>query len=794
MIDNVDIKEFAAGFKSKEDFKKKWVKASLKIRGIKYNKEELEKLFDERYEDSELVVYNSHRNKYTDFTMQSFIDEVYSKGLICVEHGRFFMNQEDILPPSVFIDKDLMHDRDTVKKSMSMNYEKKNFMVADRENKMQDTIKRDGNTAYGISTNKHSKFYNLDAAGSITCVGRNGIALCALICEMVMGEYMHGNLDALLDQINRILDETYRPISLEFLATKDVSLDEVFKKYSKSLPDNGSHHVLYDVLKDLDKMSLAKLYYKNDMKLFISDISNDHRYKKIFLAVNDKYNENIVKVGTKKDNGKEWRMSDAVYSIPMAYPESVKDVYEEIDILIEDILYGFYWYSGDYIKKRKVMTSTLEETLDNIERHVILLVDTDSNMILMEYYVNMLLTLYGKYMCDMSQDYKWISCSSLVTYFISKVCDYGYTKYKFSRHIIPEYQKFMVIKNEYLYSDFMITSRKKNYIALMRVKEGVIFEHPELDIKGLSIKKAGFNKKICAIISDIVEKKILASKGNTIDEILQIRDDTFKDINAVMRSDNGTEYMSVLKLGSHISNFLEGEYRVKAITLWNNMFPEYGILEPPVSFYAADVDIDPDNIRDFKREYAILAKAILDRSLSTNYEKAINRMITCYGIMGIKPSDKFLEAVEKFRPGNISIEVEDTYEIDAYIEETYNKHKESRKEVAKVWYEEVVTWVVPEKFCDSSDNDEKLIYKVNSLPKYKEFFTNTKPKLGDYCKKIAIPLSTQKLPEFIKRIVNVNKTLSTFDNLLAPVITELGLVGIRMTSGRVVLSNIVEHF
>ena len=80
------------------------------------------------------------------------------------------------------------------------------------------------------------------------------------------------------------------------------------------------------------------------------------------------------------------------------------------------------------------------------------------------------------------------------------------------------------------------------------------------------------------------------------------------------------------------------------------------------------------------------------------------------------------------------------------------------------------------------------------MDKYKTFFTNTNEDLVSLYSKIAMPISTVEVINFVKDFVDPEPFISVFDSILSPIISEIGLVCPRIDQTKRSISNIKAAF
>ena len=99
--------------------------------------------------------------------------------------------------------------------------------------------------------------------------------------------------------------------------------------------------------------------------------------------------------------------------------------------------------------------------------------------------------------------YNEIMSISIVTFILATYAAQCLNRYKWYTQM-PEKNHFHVFnKNEFYFSDLFISSSRKNYIARITVKEGMVYDKPEFEVKGLAIKKSGNNENTSSQSSKI---------------------------------------------------------------------------------------------------------------------------------------------------------------------------------------------------------------------------------------------------------------------------------------------------
>jgi hypothetical protein len=172
--------------------------------------------------------------------------------------------------------------------------------------------------------------------------------------------------------------------------------------------------------------------------------------------------------------------------------------------------------------------------------------------------------------------------------------------------------------------------------------------------------------------------------------------------------------------------------------------------------------------------------------LSWFNESEFNRLqndINKWGVEYTNVINDALIVIEDFETLEIKLELikKEIYAKRRELEQSIFLHLQSFKGI-KFTFSEI-----------QSSNDVKLFLKICEMPKYKTFFVNNNETLVSLYEKIAMPISTIEVKDFIKDFVDPEPFVSVFDSILAPIISEIGLVCPRIDQRRSI-SNVKAAF
>lgn len=198
-------------------------------------------------------------------------------------------------------------------------------------------------------------FFNIDLSDTCTTAGRNIIAVSAITNELMYGWYHYYVFEAHMKLINIVTHEDCDKLSNEFdLPLK--STDEIIKHM---LGNHYNGYYKYDELKvRIDKLSDNQkrvLYMKNNLQEFMKLPKVDKLFRDILNIV---VTDNMI---TTYDDG-------AVIMNPFSQ-NNVKDYIEVLQNYTSMLLFGMYYYEGDYIDG--VYQETMVDIIRNLDRRKI---------------------------------------------------------------------------------------------------------------------------------------------------------------------------------------------------------------------------------------------------------------------------------------------------------------------------------------------------------------------------------------------------------------------------------------
>ena len=410
---------------------------------------------------------------------------------------------------------------------------------------------------------------------------------------------------------------------------------------------------------------------------------------------------------------------------------------------------GYYWYEGDYLPNGEYLTST-QEVFKLMERERVIVTDTDSLII----FINTLMDIIKNEVKDFDKvtdkfdklmlDY---TLASIIVAQLSYVLGEGLARYT-EQTLIPEkFRHIISYKQEFLFRTLQVTEGAKNYLGIIGIQEGVFLKNEKPDIKGLSLKKSNFNRKLSEIAEEIAVDMIAKKDNPDIKAILNKVEEYRKEILAMYKSKDNIDLFTVSKVKVPFGGLPEGESRIKACRLYKALYGED--IQLPGSFLVAKLKFDDSEEElkeNYPKEYDILVKESLRRTKTANITSMENRLetkkeeLTGYDILD------FGKVVDKINKSES-------------IDEIKNFLKEKRKE-SKLF---------------------KILSPSTKTVKIKDI------------NRIALPLDSEEVPEFITEYIN-SDDLVIFENLASVIIKGIGIETVRNTGKQEIITNVVSYY
>ena len=506
-----------------------------------------------RLKNTDARVVNSYTNKTANMTLLAIADYIRDREPIVTAFGTMFKKHGTVPNPLAIVVQGFLDKRKQDKDMMfkfpkgSEDFEKYNLL--------QILDKIDCNGIYGVLGMYTSLVYNVNVATSITSQGRSLVSSMTMFFESFLANNVKfGSLNEVLVFINNVKKEKNKRKFNDYaiLDNPNVSVVNCFVKLVMScgyrwIPDDNELEIIWQVVHNLSQEDITRIYYKNNLYEFMSNISMKNIIKEIMVNL------------------------EVPYMNPAKPPKNVLPLLDEFTDLLEEYVYYRY------------MIMDRIDRCDNMIKSVILVSDTDSTIISLDAwyrfnienlknedfkikkiaedaiyeiekdefgditdkrYLNPIHDLGIKYDYDffndelielkhtenslviLPQDNIRHSIINILAYALDRLVNDYMEAYCMNNHSFEssEIRKCKILaKNEFLFKRLLMTAVKKNYASLQEVQEGnLIPENKQLDIKGIaSMAKSSMAESTREALKKILYEDIM--KTPVIDQFKIIK-------------------------------------------------------------------------------------------------------------------------------------------------------------------------------------------------------------------------------------------------------------------------------
>lgn len=735
---------------SKDDlkFREKWITFLINNLDDKTEKSInlISETFDNTFTPSIIKLYNSVYNESYSTTSTKYFLYIKDKNIINENGVTTFKHEVKSSVIMEVIDGGIKGRQ--IQKKKKQNFIKNGeYMEADNAAIFEYVLKVLINGAYGLHLYPGSPLFNVTLGATCTAAARNMVAVAAIVIELLEGGFRNYQVQAHLKVIEFCKKQTPELVSKYDLP--EVSVEEVLRILLGDYYE-GYYAIsfLRHQLEKLDKDVLKVIAVKNNIYRFMEL----PRVKYLF--------SDLMRIQ---------RENPEAYLVNPKRDELYKDHMAELYKMSSELLYGFYYYDGDYDGKTGIYYDTLVDIIENIKRKKIVLMDTDSCVTSFQREVNYFLKKYsGQYN---EQDKKITDgvVPSIICWIYMGCIDKALTAYVMELGVDYEYAKKVELEMEHMMEQLQLSLAKKSYGFIPVITDFFLNKFLKLKLRGVSMIKSNFNKEFCHIGAEILKKHIMVpiDKLDYGKIITEIKNGTKKAVDILKSDDFILNKRTLLKISSETLSY--SEHKMKSVNLWNMLYPE-DTIEYPGSFGVVLLSLNENKIlnlkNNFPREFEIINKF----SLQVTRYKQMMSMIKKIQKGGIKyPSNTFrclCNAVSTSLSGREHLYIPEVY--STLIVQYAGLKEEEKKEFIKLFKFEPLH--------KTEDDNKNIIENV---------------------KKIAIPLELNTVPQLLKynnyELLDIVAS-SEVEHVLSPLAATISLVFSKNKDKRNTITSILNSF
>ena len=635
-----------------EEYKKRMIEAIQSIHPT-WGEEDIDNILNDMIKKkvsnpkTELDNNYTHQHNY-DASLISVFDWILKDEPIISGNGTFYKNQYQAFNPIGKMLMTWLADRKAVKKEM--------FKIEDTDSdeyknldRKQATIKINVNSYYGGSGAPSSAFYSAYSGPATTNSAQVVISTTMNMFEsFVADNYNFIDLNEFFDWVHCIFSNYKDPDDFIRFISKEELFDRLSNKLIKCKDIDLT--ILREFIDNLTDDERKVFYYKNNLIEFIDDYPNiQDLYRQVFEnVVNHEYSDfdKLKENGTlpnKEKKKKDWEkyVNKEYFMDPNSVPDSIKEYIIKLTDYFVQYVYSPY-LAFDRVYRLK-----------NFKRKVVTVIDTDSNILALDTFVNYTLdnvltndgNCYGR-----NRLHNVFITVNTITYAITEVVSKILALHAKSINIPEEFRPNLNMKNEFMFTKLVIAKTKKRYLSKVMLREGNLMKKPKIDIKGFDFVKATTSAEAESFFKMLIDKYIM---GDDIDTkaILNELNQYSRKIENLIRNGDVTYLPNTTAKPLSAYKNPNSTQAVLACTAWNLLYPNK-ILDVPSKPKLLKLKIfsesDIESMRyKYPREYEIIKEKIFHDStgMFITYDKKGNVKIKGLTAICIPAAEKIPECL-----------------------------------------------------------------------------------------------------------------------------------------------------
>ena len=378
-------------------YKKRMVKA-LKSINPDFKEKDIEKvvekLIEENGQNPEVTLDNNYTGEHRETTLLSVLDWSLDRDPILAGNMTYYKRQDEAINPVGLMLETKLQDRKATKKRM-FQYVDTDINRYNDLDRLQNNIKKLVNSYYGGSGTPSAAFYSTWSGPACTSSAQEAISTAENLFEgFAADNYFFIDTNELFDWIRCVFKDYDEEESLPEwfnLVTRPQLIERLNDKVMN--PDKYTEDIISDFVYTLTDNEVTFLYYKNNIFEFIRDhdyvqsifidifesIPNmdyvDEKSDDWFKDVPDKYKDDFI---SKKPKDYNKFVNKMYFMDPNDAPEVIIPYLNELrDIMMKYIYVNYMAFDRIY-------------RLRNFTRRVVTVIDTDSNILSLDLFMNLL--------------------------------------------------------------------------------------------------------------------------------------------------------------------------------------------------------------------------------------------------------------------------------------------------------------------------------------------------------------------------------------------------------------------
>lgn len=533
-------------------FLKKWKKEQRKILQVNhptFSKKEINEFLDdiikEKMKNKSCEIHNNYIHKVIKLSLLELINWMETTKPICGGYGVFYKNQHQIFNPLAQMINKFLKSRKTFKDMLKVlavgSYE---YITSDRKQLSEKIM---ANSIYGTFGNAISFLFNIYTAPSVTATGQSLISTTEQAFEAFMtNNVLFNDVNECITFINNIVSEK---TEIDGYFIPNVPIEKVFTRLVDMFYDYDEKYddIIYNYLSSLSKDKLNRIYYKNNLYEFSS----------------------LYTIQT---------ILSEILHITKEFKNPNKTPDESADLL--DVLWSYY---KEFVMYKHSPINRIQR-LKNEPRKCVLTIDTDSNMLNVNPWVDYIFNSFiegDTVLENRNESEMTFIAINTIAFILTKMVTEVLQNYTEIANVPEDYRGLIGMKNEFLFTIMVLASVKKRYIASIRLKEGREIYPEKLEIKGHDFIKSSSTEDTRSFYEAIIREKILRPGTPDLKGILNDLE-TLEDRVVTSLKKGEKSYLTPSSVKEEVAyKDAMREQGFRAVCNWNYLYPDMQ-LELPV--------------------------------------------------------------------------------------------------------------------------------------------------------------------------------------------------------------------
>ena len=481
----------------------------------------LERIWKQRLEDPSIIMDNNVKNITGQIKLTELCDYLDNKKPVIAGNATFYMQPTELVSPTSMMLRSMKKERKQVKAELAKykptDYEYQNCDLT------QQNIKVIMNAEYGGSGTPTAAFYTKYSPAATTLEAQSIITMMAAMFEGYVGDnQVFFGINECFDWMTVVCNKTKTtklPKWITIPTANEVS-NRIKRKFLRGCITSQGLETVDRYINHCNDEELAFLFYANNLKSLISNhdklimllhniMTNLPHYDIAIKEVPDFAKAQFPNPDDGIEKYNKWIANEMFFN-PYSIPKVIKADMDEFISIMTDMIYVEYIAPDSIIK------------LNNHKRNTVLLVDTDSNIINTDLFVQFVLKeLFPGETFGRPTMYNEMILVNVICATLSPSVALELDYFGRMHNMDSEARKELTMKNEFMFRVLFLMLVKKRYVASIVLREGNIIIPFKPEIKGVDFIKAGVSDEVSKRFKDMLCNHILFSEQLEAHELIK---------------------------------------------------------------------------------------------------------------------------------------------------------------------------------------------------------------------------------------------------------------------------------